>query len=504
MSRFANMGLGALAGAAALALLVGGVARAQQQAQGAPLRTEAEVEASPAVKRLKELVDVVNSADAATVTAYVLANGADVMRPQPPAELPLIGLVLDLQRRSQGLEFLRVTTVENDRVVAVVRNKLTGDEQSLSVRVEPQAPHRITGIPNSPPPVTARAVQSEQAELREIGSYLERLSGADVFSGAVIIARGGTPVFSHAYGYADRQKKVPNTLSTPFLMASTNKLFTGLAIGRLVDQGKLSYDDPLAKFLPDFPDSESAKRIKIKHLLSHTSGLQHGYTRAYYNSLDNMRTVRAILDTFERKPIKFEPGTSWAYSNLGFTLLGRIIEIVSGEDYYDYMGKNVFAPAGIESASFPVLPQNGLAVVPMAYPYEVEFNGERLGYVNKLGAHFRRGGPACCSVVSALDLMKLANALPMGRVVKPETFRLHSSPKPELGATMYGYGFETTRYKRALTGHSGNAFGQCTEFGELRDTPYTLIVLSNVGMNDCTAVTEKILQVLRPTKTPAS
>ena len=96
-------------------------------------------------------------------------------------------------------------------------------------------------------------------------------------------------------------------------------------------------------------------------------------------------------------------------------LLGRVIEIVTGEDYYDYMGKHVFAPAGMTSTSFPLLPRNGVAVVPMAYPYEVEFDGERLHIVNKLGADFRRGGPSCCAVASALDLIELAKALQRAR-----------------------------------------------------------------------------------------
>src|SRR4029078_5299625 len=100
------------------------------------------------------------------------------------------------------------------------------------------------------------------------------LSGvADFLSGVAVIARDGKPVLAQAYGYADREKKIPNTVDTPFLLGSMNKLFTGSAIGQLVDQGKLSYEDPLAKFLPDFPNPESARTIKIKHLLSHTSGL---------------------------------------------------------------------------------------------------------------------------------------------------------------------------------------------------------------------------------------
>ena len=121
--------------------------------------------------------------------------------------------------------------------------------------------------------------------------------------------------------------------------------------------------------------------------------------------------------------------------------------------------------------------------------------------MNKLGAHFRRGGPSGFGVASALDLIELANALHSGRVVTPETFRLHSSPKPELGAPNYGYGF-AVGMRRAnnhlLVGHGGNAYGMCTEFGALKDTPYSIIILSNFTIGGCVSVTGKILRVLAP------
>jgi CubicO group peptidase (beta-lactamase class C family) len=375
------------------------------------------------------------------------------------------------------------------------------------MRVDTVAPHRILGMPrisriaapaNAPAP--ARAAVTEQERLQEIGSYLKRMSDAGIFSGAVVIARDGKPVFAQAHGYADQEKKIPNTVETPFLMGSLTKLFTGLAIGQLVEQGKLSYDDPLAKFLPDFPDPESAKKIQIKHLLSHTAGLAREGSPIDSTSIDRPTTVKAMIDEFERKPLASDPGTKFSYSNMGFVLLGRVIEIITGQDYYDYMQKHVFAPAGAKSAGFPLLPRNGVAVVPMAIPYEPAWDSESRVYgQNQLGRFGRRGSPAGSSIVSALDLITLSNAMKAGRIVKPETFRLHSSAKPELGSTNYGYGFIAGPYLgRPFVGHNGRSWGQCTEFGELRDTPYTIVVFSNLKMDWCRPVTEKILRVLRP------
>ena len=489
-------------GAVALALSLAAVAHTQQKAPDTAPMTDVQ---TAGVKRVKEMVEALNSGDYATIRAYFEAQS------DPNGFQNALGRY----HLSRGYDLLRVELVPNygDLVAGIVRNRMTGDEDYLAVRMEPQAPHRIALFQARVPdevaaswklkPVTSTAV-TEKDRLQDIGSYLKRLGDADIFSGAIVIARDGKPVFAQGYGYADREKKIPNTGETPFLLGSMNKLFTGLAIGQLVEQGKLSYEDPLAKFLPDFPDPESAGKIRIKHLLSHTSGLgDYLGTQAYRDALDRMVTVKARVDIFPRTPPAFEPGTKWAYSNIGYELLGRVIEIVTGQDYFDYMQKHVFALAGATSASFPVLPKNGVAVVPMAYPYRfTSSKGSLKAFDNQLGVMFRRGSAAGNSIVSALDLIKLSNAMRDGRIVKLETFRLHSSSKPELASASYGYGFIAGPYLgRPFVGHNGRAPGQCTEFGELRDTPYTIAVLSNVEFV-CRSVTERILRVLGPSGKP--
>lgn len=495
MKRF-KLRSGAIACAVGLALSVAAIAHAEQVT---PAPSEAEVAASPAVKRLKELLGVVNGGDGAAMAAYVQAHAVDPTKPPgPPGALPLVGSVLDLHRRSQGLKLVRVTTVNDSGAVAVVRNKLTGDEQALSIKVEPQAPHRIIALPPVPSAVAATLVRpapiasSEQAQLQQIRSYLKTLADADIFSGVVVLARDGKPVFSQAYGYADREKKIFNAVDTPFNLGSMNKLFTGLAIGQLVEQGRLSYEDPLSKFLPGVPDAEGSKRIKIKHLLSHTSGISGSFDADASRSPEG---VQAALDMIKWDPLKFEPGTKWAYSNNGFQILGRVIEVVTGEDYYDHMQKNVFGPAGVGDAMFP-----HFDAVSMAVPYEIELSGNRLLYANNSDTLTGRGGPPGGGVASAPNILKIANAVGAGRIVKPATLRLHATPKPELASPSYGYGFSTAARmaKRPLVGHGGNVIGGCAEFGELTDTPYTIVVLSNVTINTCISVTGKVLAVLPP------
>jgi CubicO group peptidase (beta-lactamase class C family) len=467
------------------------------------------------------MIETLNTGDHAKMRAYLETNSVgapgDAPRASPfSGHEPTMSHMLDRWSTSRGLDIVRLTTEpRRGEMVAIVRNRLTGDEEYLPVRVEPQAPHRIIGVPVIPPEVAATfglkrvasVAVTEEERLHEIGAYLKQMSDAEIFSGVVVIARDGKPVFARAYGYANREKRILNTLETPFLIGSLNKLFTGLAIGQLVEQGKLSYDDSLAKFLPDYPDSVSANKIRIKHLLSHTSGLMRESSAMFDSSaIDPQVTVKAMVDVLDRKPLAFEPGTKLAYSNVGFVLLGRIIEIATGQDYYDYIQKNVFAPAGAMSAGFPLLPKNGVAAVPMAYPYDQAWDRDSVRWYkqNQLGKRTRRGSPAGNAIVSALDLIKLSNAMRAGRIVKPETFRLHSSAKPELGAKDYGYGFIAGPYfGRPFVGHNGRSWGQCTEFGELRDTPYTIVVLSNWKMDGCRPMTARILRVLRPTEAKA-
>ena len=126
-----------------------------------------------------------------------------------------------------------------------------------------------------------------------------------------------------AFGEANKDFGVPNALDTKFNLGSMNKMFTAVTIGQLVEQGKLSYDDPLSKFLPDFPSAEAAKKVRIKHLLTHTSGLGSYFNDEFdRSSRARYRTVDEMLTLAKGETLAFEPGTRWSYSNTGMLVLG--------------------------------------------------------------------------------------------------------------------------------------------------------------------------------------
>src|SRR6185295_16380809 len=159
-----------------------------------------------------------------------------------------------------------------------------------------------------------------------------------------------------------------------------NKMFTSVAIALLVERGKLSFDDPLSKFLPDFPTKEAAEKIRIKHLLTHTSGLGSYFNQKFIeSSRARFRTVDEFMTLAKDEKLAFEPGTRWAYSNTGMLVLGKVIEVVTGGSYFDYIRENVYKPAGmVNSESYEL----DLVNPNLAVGYEKEFTAAGVRFRN--------------------------------------------------------------------------------------------------------------------------
>src|SRR5687767_658282 len=217
MRRIMKNRLGAFAGAVALALSLATVAHTQQKAPDTATLTDVQ---TAGVKRVREMIEALNSGNYATIRAYFDAQS------DPNGFVNALGQY----HLSRGFDLLRVELVPNrpDLFAGIVRNRITGDEGYLAVRIEPQAPYRIALFQARVTPdevvaswklklVTSTAV-TEEERLQEIGAYLKRMGDADLFWGTIVIARDGKPVFAQAYGDANREKKIPNTVETPFFI----------------------------------------------------------------------------------------------------------------------------------------------------------------------------------------------------------------------------------------------------------------------------------------------
>ena len=203
---------------------------------------------------------------------------------------------------------------------------------------------------------------AEQELVRLVVRSLDSLVALDQFPGVVVLAKGGTPVFQRAYGMADREAKRLNTLETAFNLGSINKLFTATAIRQLVAAGKIDLDSTLARYLPDYPNHDIARRVTIRQLMEFRSGIGgdiFGVPAGGHRH--DVRHNRDYLPLFAPEAPLFEPGTQRRYSNAGYVVLGLVVEKVSGEDYYEYVRRHIYEPAGMQrTAHFPVdsLPPN--------------------------------------------------------------------------------------------------------------------------------------------------
>jgi CubicO group peptidase (beta-lactamase class C family) len=198
------------------------------------------------------------------------------------------------------------------------------------------------GEPPRPSPIS-------QAELlRRLTKSIDSLATAGQFSGVAVLAKNGVAVFQRATGMADRERGIAINPETAFNLGSINKDFTQIAILQLRAAGKLDLDSTLATYWPDYPNKEVARRITIRQLLRHSSGIGGNiFDPPAGGKRSDIRTLGDFLPLFVNEPLQFEPGSRNAYSNAGYVVLGLLIERLSGNDYYTYVREHIFRPAGM-------------------------------------------------------------------------------------------------------------------------------------------------------------
>lgn len=180
------------------------------------------------------------------------------------------------------------------------------------------------------------------------------------FSGVVTIRQKGHVLYEGAFGYADRSNRIANTLATRFGIASGTKFFTALAIGKLIEAGKLSLSTLLKECLT-LNFAHYSQDITIQHLLTHTSGIPDYFDEDSVADFDNfhlsipwyaLKSPRDYLALFPDEPMKFAPGQGFSYSNGGYILLGAVIEELAGMRYQEFVEQEIFKPIGMDQSGF--------------------------------------------------------------------------------------------------------------------------------------------------------
>ena len=181
--------------------------------------------------------------------------------------------------------------------------------------------------------------------------YLKMALNTEQFMGSVLVARSNQIVFMQGYGMANREYDIPNAPNTKFRLGSITKQFTAMCILKLQEDGKLSVDDPVSKFVPNCPSNWSG--IKIRHLLTHTSGIPNFTSFPdYLPTMMLSSPAEKTIERFRDKPLEFKPGERFAYCNSGYILLGYIVEKVSGKSYEQCVQEVIFKPLGMKDSGY--------------------------------------------------------------------------------------------------------------------------------------------------------
>jgi CubicO group peptidase (beta-lactamase class C family) len=213
--------------------------------------------------------------------------------------------------------------------------------------------------------------------------------------GEVLVARDGRIIFEKGYGYAQVESRTPFTDHTRFRIGSITKQFTSAAIFKLAEGGKLSIDDHLSKYIPDWP---RGNEVTLRHLLTHTSGI-HDFTAkpGFYEHVTEPISMEALVSSFENDPYEFNPGEKYSYCNSGYVLLGHIVEKVSGESYSEYLRNTFFKPLGMKNTG--------------AYRAGMSSLGEAFGYSYTNGTMVRAVNWDMSKVSTAGELYSTAHDL---------------------------------------------------------------------------------------------
>lgn len=333
---------------------------------------------------------------------------------------------------------------------------------------------------------TAQAQDPRAGLLRE---YLTAAAALGHLNGSVLVAERGTILVDTAFGFANMELGVRNTPDTRFRVASVTKQFTAMAIMQLAADGKLRVSDPISMYLDSLPSSWSG--ITIHHLLRHTSGISDyegwfgGYTtQAYSDYMSQEHAAERIARDARARPLDFEPGSKFHYSNSAYILLGFIIERAAGMPYEDFLHERIMAPLGMthssqdRSALITLDRAQGYQMRADAAPGTYERGLTREDYRNAVYQLMEPPQADAGLITTARDLYKWDQALYTDRLL-PRALR-DSIFTPGLGD--YGYGWFIREGPDGVTyGHSGGLPGFACYIMRIPDTRRTIIVLGNFG-----------------------
>ncbi len=427
---------------------------------------------TPPARQFSAWLDAFNSGDRASLLRFLEKNY--------PSRAANIDQELNFREMTGGFELRKPEESSSTRFSGIVQERDSDQFARFVIEVEPDEPHRITRLDLqliARPPDFPMPRMNEGAALAALRAELEKRVAADRFAGAVLVARKDKPLFSGAYGLADREKKIPNKLTTRFRIGSMNKMFTAVAVLQLAQAGKIKLTDPIGKYLTDYPNKDLASKVTIHHLLTHTGGTGDFFGPEFDAHRLELRTLQDYVKLYGKRGLAFEPGSRWEYSNYGFLLLGVVIERVTGKNYYEYVQDYVYKPAGMISTGSlsedEVVPERSIGYTKFGGGKTWRPNTDTLPY---------RGTSAGGGYSTVEDLLRFANALENHTLLDAHYSELLTSGKVDTpNGAKYAYGFMDRNVHGVRSfGHGGGAPGMNGDLEIYPESGYVIAVLANM------------------------
>jgi CubicO group peptidase (beta-lactamase class C family) len=476
----------------------------------APAAPSVKLPDTKAAQRLTELLRTINGGGEAALRAEAMSafEGADR---DPHLAAARSSDLYRILRKTGGLDLRQITTSTSARIEVLVESKRTHAWYRVSLfttaappdYVTAAPPHKIVGFgfdSVTAPANLGRCGLSDPAIARELDRMVGFLARGDQFSGVVRLQRGQRVVYSKAFGEADLASNSANTLQTRFNLASITKMFTAVAVGQLVEAGKVRLSDRVGKVLPELADTDLGRQATVDQLLSHTAGLA-GARQAIDAGLEpgpEAHSIKEMTAKFARAPLASRPGQQFQYSNLGYILLGAMIERASGETYYDYVRRHIFEPAGMRSSVF-LESDNRPARV--AIGYKDAPDGKRTPNTTDLPSV---ATPANMAFSTAGDMGRFARELLGGTLLSRNLLsQFWTGVTEQRNEAQYGYGAWIERYRGTrIVWHGGGAPGVTNRFEIYPDQDASLVVLSNYD-SEPEVIANKVREWLTPCGAPS-
>lgn len=434
-------------------------------------------------QRGKAFMDLLNSDDDSVVQRFVKDQmSADKTNTQEER----VKRFIRTRALIGGAKLRKITNVSKTKLSYIIERS-SGTFAKVRMEFDPHSGGRIRQIGIEPVSKDELEKSSDTRSLTEselgpaVEKFMRSLAKKDEFSGTVLIAKNGKPIFSKAVGFANRERKLVNKTDTKFNLGSINKLFTIISIGILADEGKLKISDFVGKHLPKYPNPDVRKKVTIEHLLTMSSGIGDIFGEEYSATpKTKLRTTNDYLPLFASKPLAFEPGSKRKYSNGGFLVLGAIIEKASGQTYYDFVRERIYKPIGMSDTES----YESDSVIPnMAEGYMYSKTAKRL--VNNVTFRPARGSSGGGGYSTAPDLLKFANAIESGEFPMPKSLKQMSD------RLINGLANGILRF-------GGGAPGINAMIVNKVSNKYTVIVLSNLSSPSASNVSRQIRAWLNP------